>query len=168
MGAVFLVNYKRLANLCLESGLRRLTIQPHCLSNSKPQCLLLQLGCLISHLVFLHVSFVLILTDQCFTPEPPSSITIEEFILSGKYGRQPAATSRNPFTCGLTGKSFTATQVPQRINFLARGLAQALNIEPNKGLSLDKVIAIFSPNTVWIYYADDFLKSCTVIAKQEP
>ncbi|KAM0452564.1 hypothetical protein ACHAPV_009460 [Trichoderma viride] len=38
--------------------------------------------------------------------------------------------------------------MPQRINFLARGLAQALNIEPNKGLSLDKVVAVFSPNTL--------------------
>ncbi|KAK1253968.1 hypothetical protein MKX08_007963 [Trichoderma sp. CBMAI-0020] len=94
------------------------------------------------------MSFILILADLCFMQEPPNNITVEEFILSDKYGRRPVATSRSPFTCGLTGKSFTATQVPQRINFLARGLAQALNIEPNKGLSLDKVIAVFSPNTI--------------------
>ncbi|PTB40321.1 hypothetical protein M441DRAFT_59111 [Trichoderma asperellum CBS 433.97] len=80
--------------------------------------------------------------------EPPNNITIGEFIWSSKHGRRPAATSRSPFTCGLTGKSFTVTQAPQRINFLARGLAQVLKVEPNKGLSLDKVIAIFSPNTI--------------------
>lgn len=119
---------------------------------SKLQCLLLQLGCLISHLVLPHVSSILILANKYFTQEPPNNITIEEFIWSGKYGRRPAATSRSPFTCGLTGKSFTAIQVPQRINFLARGLAQALKVEPNTGLSLDKVIAVFSPNTVWISY----------------
>jgi hypothetical protein len=104
------------------------------------------------------VSFILILANQYLAEETPNSITVEEFILSSKYGRRPAATSRSPFTCGLTGESFTATQMPQRINFLARGLAQALNIEPNKGLSLDKVIAVFSPNTVWIYYGGGFKK----------
>lgn len=149
MGAVFLANLKESIGVSLESSLR-VTIQLHCVPIYKLQCLVLQLGCLISHLVLLHVSSILILANKRYTQEPPNNITIGEFIWSSKHGRRPAATSRSPFTCGLTGKSFTVTQAPQRINFLARGLAQVLKVEPNKGLSLDKVIAIFSPNTVWI------------------
>lgn len=128
---------------------------------------MLQLGCLVFHLVLLHVSSILILANKRYTQEPPNNITIGEFIWSSKHGRRPAATSRSPFTCGLTGKSFTVTQAPQRINFLARGLAQVLKVEPNKGLSLDKVIAIFSPNTVWISYGVDFKVPAIIIANQE-
>lgn len=46
--------------------------------------------------------------------DPPDSITISDFMTTDKYGRCPIARSRNPFTCGLTGKTFTVPELNER------------------------------------------------------
>ena len=46
------------------------------------------------------------LTDQ----DPPDSITIGEFMRNEAYGRHPVAKSGNPYTCGLTGKTYSAAE----------------------------------------------------------
>jgi hypothetical protein len=74
-------------------------------------------------------------------------MSIAEFMSNDKYGRYLLAKSRNPFTCGLTGKSYTAVEVVERENSLARAIAKRLDLD-NAGSEWDRVIALFSLNTV--------------------
>ncbi|CAM1502211.1 Fc.00g041950.m01.CDS01 [Cosmosporella sp. VM-42] len=62
-------------------------------------------------------------------PEPPDSITIAEFMSNEKYGRHPLAKSKNPFTCGFTGKTYTATEVVKREDFMARAIGKRLGFD---------------------------------------
>ena len=83
----------------------------------------------------------------------PSPDNICDFILDEKWGRHPMHHSRPPFTCGLTGAEHSIYEVRDRVNALARALSKELGWEPNKGTEWDKVIAIFSLNTVRIITA---------------
>ncbi|KAL2001562.1 hypothetical protein VTN02DRAFT_1586 [Thermoascus thermophilus] len=78
----------------------------------------------------------------------PDSIPISEFILDEKYGRSPLDKSKKPFVCGITARGYTAAEVKLRVDYLARALARELGWEPNKGSEWDKVVAIFSLNTI--------------------
>ncbi|KAF3010343.1 hypothetical protein E8E14_008306 [Neopestalotiopsis sp. 37M] len=80
--------------------------------------------------------------------DPPDSITISEFMSNEKYGRCPISKSRNPFTCGLTGRSFSTNDFFQRSECLARALSKKMAWLPNEGTCWDKVISIFSLNTI--------------------
>jgi len=80
--------------------------------------------------------------------DPPDSISIADFMLDEIYGRHPLGYANNPFTCGLTGKTYTSLEVKERVDFLARGLAKDLDFKPNKGNEWDKVVAVFSVNTL--------------------
>lgn len=64
------------------------------------------------------------------------------------YGRYPIAKSRNPFTCGLTGKTYTVSESHQRTDLIAKALSKVMGWEPNADLPWDKVICVFSLNTV--------------------
>lgn len=88
--------------------------------------------------------------------DPPDSIPIHEFLFNNrdKYGRYPVADSRPPFTCGITGKSYSAAEVKNRIEWLSAALASELGFEVNGGSEFGKVIGLFSVNTVCI---SDFL-----------
>ena len=81
--------------------------------------------------------------------DPPDSIPISEFMLNEKYGRHPLGRSKPPFTCGLTGAEYSATEVRDRVDKLARALSQELAWAPNAGTEWDKVAGVFSVNTVW-------------------
>lgn len=81
-------------------------------------------------------------------PQPPDSIPVSEFILNEKYGRRSISDSRDPYTCGLSGKSFTTTQVRDRRDDLANGLRDDLGWQVNQGSEFEKVGAIFCLNTV--------------------
>lgn len=81
-------------------------------------------------------------------PQLPDNIPISEFMLNEAYGRYPLNQARDPFTCGFTGKSYSASQVVDRVDYLTRGLAKELGWEPNKGSEWDKVLGIFCYNTV--------------------
>ena len=80
--------------------------------------------------------------------DPPDSIPISEFMLNEEYGRHPLHHARPPFTCGLSGAEYSALEVRDRVEKLARGLANDLSWHPNKGTEWDKVVAVFSLNTV--------------------
>ncbi|KAF1964615.1 phenylacetyl-CoA ligase-like protein [Bimuria novae-zelandiae CBS 107.79] len=80
--------------------------------------------------------------------DPPDSIPICDFMLEERYGRHPLGYSHNPFTCGLTGKTYTSLDVKERVDWLARGLAKELGFQPNKGSEWDKVIAVYAVNTI--------------------
>ncbi|KAF4447332.1 putative phenylacetyl-CoA ligase [Fusarium austroafricanum] len=80
--------------------------------------------------------------------DPPDSIPIHEFMKNEAYGRYPIAKSRHPFTCGITGRSYSAPELFQRSEFFARALAKRMQWQPNEGTPWDKVLAIFSLNTI--------------------
>lgn len=82
--------------------------------------------------------------------DPPDSIPISEFMLNEKYGRHPFANARAPFTCGLTGTEYSALEVRDRVDNLARALSKELGWHPNRGTEWDKVVGVFSVNTVCI------------------
>jgi len=64
------------------------------------------------------------------------------------YGRHPLGYSRNPFTCGLSGRTYTALEMKERIEHLARALSKELSWDPNKGTEWEKIAGIFSLNAV--------------------
>ncbi|KAK0648296.1 hypothetical protein B0T16DRAFT_324344 [Cercophora newfieldiana] len=80
--------------------------------------------------------------------DPPDSIPIYEFMRSEKYGRRAISKSRNPFTCGLTGRTFTHEQFSHRTESLAKALAKRLGWTPGEGTPWDKVLGVFSLNTI--------------------
>ncbi|KAL8851168.1 MAG: hypothetical protein Q9221_003888 [Calogaya cf. arnoldii] len=80
--------------------------------------------------------------------DPPDSVPISDFILNEQYGRRPLNDSRPPFTCGLTGLEYSAHEVKDRVNKLARALSKELGWMPNQGTEWDKVAGIFSVNTI--------------------
>ncbi|MCJ1258805.1 hypothetical protein MMC24_006638 [Lignoscripta atroalba] len=80
--------------------------------------------------------------------DPPDSIPICDFMLTENYGRHPLGYSRPPFTCGLSGAEYSALDVCDRVESLARGLAKELGWHPNEGTEWDKVIGVFTLNTV--------------------
>ncbi|KAF5985368.1 putative phenylacetyl-CoA ligase [Fusarium bulbicola] len=94
----------------------------------------------------------MVFTSPSWVPElpidPPDSIPIAEFMKNEAYGRQPIAKSRHPFTCGITGRSYSAPELFERSEFFARALAKRLQWQPNEGTPWDKVLAIFSLNTI--------------------
>ncbi|KAF7556194.1 hypothetical protein G7Z17_g1649 [Cylindrodendrum hubeiense] len=94
----------------------------------------------------------MVFTPPSWVPElpidPPDSISAAEFMSTEKYGRYPFAKSRNPYTCGLTGKTRTVADVISREGYLARGIGQALNFQPQQVSEWDQVVAVFSFNTI--------------------
>ncbi|KAF7556008.1 hypothetical protein G7Z17_g1758 [Cylindrodendrum hubeiense] len=72
---------------------------------------------------------------------------IAEFMSNDEYGRYPISKARNPFVCGLTGTSYTALDVVQRENYLARAIGKRLGFT-NEGSEWDRVVALFSLNTI--------------------
>ena len=69
-------------------------------------------------------------------------------MLDEKYGRHPLEQSWPPFTCGMSGKEYSAVEVRERVDNLAKALAEEFNWQPNKGTEWDKVIGVFTVNTV--------------------
>jgi len=78
----------------------------------------------------------------------PDSIPISEFIFNESYGRVPLHESRPFFTCAVSGQTVSAHEARDRTEYLARALAKELGWSPNHGNEWDKVIAVFSANTV--------------------
>jgi ribosome assembly protein SQT1 len=69
-------------------------------------------------------------------------------MLDDNYGRCPLEKSRNPFTCGISGRTYSAVEMVDRVEHLARALAKEFGWQPNNGTEWDKVIGIFAFNTV--------------------
>lgn len=75
-------------------------------------------------------------------------MSIPDFVFNESVHRPKLADSRNMFTCGLTGATHSAVEEKQRVDLLARGLTKELGWKPNQGTEWDKVVGIFSLNTV--------------------
>ncbi|GAB7349811.1 hypothetical protein MBLNU459_g0520t1 [Dothideomycetes sp. NU459] len=80
--------------------------------------------------------------------DPYDSISIDKFMLDEHYERYPLGYAKPPFTCGLSGKEYSALEVKERVDFLARALSKELGFHPNQGTEWDKVIGLFSVNTI--------------------
>ncbi|KAL7790798.1 hypothetical protein V8C37DRAFT_384060 [Trichoderma ceciliae] len=81
-------------------------------------------------------------------PDPPDSITVEEFIRHEKHGRYPLAIARNPYTCGITGKTYSAAQVVERTDLMARAIGKRLGFKPDEETEWERVVAIYSANAI--------------------
>ncbi|USW51966.1 Putative AMP-dependent synthetase/ligase, AMP-binding, AMP-binding enzyme domain, ANL [Septoria linicola] len=81
-------------------------------------------------------------------PEVPDSISIERFMFNEEYGRFPLGYSKPPFVDGLSGKSYSALELKDRVDYLSRALCKEFGFKPNEGSEWDKVIACFSLNTI--------------------
>jgi hypothetical protein len=79
---------------------------------------------------------------------PPDTVPIYQFMLNEEHGRHPMDKSQNPFTCGISGRTFSMNEMVIRVEHLARALSKELGWEPNRGTEWDKVAGIFALNTV--------------------
>ena len=80
--------------------------------------------------------------------EPPSDVSIPDFILKDENRIEPLNQRASLFQCGLSGKSYTPSQASERVDLLARALHRDLGWEVNKGSEWDKVVGVFAVNTV--------------------
>ncbi|KAK1764039.1 hypothetical protein QBC33DRAFT_547822 [Phialemonium atrogriseum] len=80
--------------------------------------------------------------------DPPDSVTVGEFMFSDRFGRHPISKSRNPFTCGITGKTYSNAETHQRTDFLARALSKVTGWQPNQETPWEKAICVYSFNTI--------------------
>lgn len=71
-------------------------------------------------------------------------------MLDEAYGRHPLDKSQNPFTCGLSGRTYSVKEMVVRVELLARALSKELGWEPNQGTEWDKVAGVFALNTVGV------------------
>ncbi|KAI8716934.1 hypothetical protein NCS52_00988000 [Fusarium sp. LHS14.1] len=94
----------------------------------------------------------MVFTPPPWVPElpiqPPDSISVPEFMSTEEYGRCAISKTRNPYTCGLTGKTRDASEVITREDYLARGIGQALKFDPQRGSEWGKVVGVYSFNTI--------------------
>jgi hypothetical protein len=80
--------------------------------------------------------------------DPPDSVPLHECIGDERYGRLPFNKSQNPFTCGLTGRTYTHVEMRERHELLARSLSKRMGWQPNEDTPWDKVVGLYSLNTV--------------------
>ncbi|KAI1120412.1 hypothetical protein F5Y10DRAFT_127243 [Nemania abortiva] len=94
----------------------------------------------------------MVFTPPAWAPQlpfdPPDSIPLHEFLGTERYGRLPFDRSQNPFTCGLTGKTYTHAEMRERQELLARSLSKRMGWQPNEDTPWDKVIGLYSLNTI--------------------
>lgn len=81
-------------------------------------------------------------------PHIPDDVPICDFMLDERFGRYPLGYSRDPFTCGLTGRTYSWLVVRDRVDYLSRALAKEFGWHPNQGSEWDKVVGAFLLNTV--------------------
>jgi hypothetical protein len=80
--------------------------------------------------------------------DPPDSVAIPDFVYSEDYARKPFSRSRNPYTCGISGKTYSTDEVLKRQHLLARALVKRLGYNAAEGTEWDRVVALYSLNTV--------------------
>jgi len=65
-----------------------------------------------------------------------------------QYGRRPISKSWDTYTDGITGRSVTAQEQKDNVEYLARALAKEFGWKVNDGTEYDKVVGVFAVNTV--------------------
>lgn len=88
-------------------------------------------------------------SDSLRHPDIPDSVPLHQFMHQEQYGRYPISKSRNPFTCGLTGKSHTTEAFFSRSEYLGRSLAKRLDwTSSGEASPWERVCCVFSLNSV--------------------
>jgi len=80
--------------------------------------------------------------------EIPDSIPLGQFSLEGLARNSQQESTRPLLIDGISGKSYFRAELHERVEFLAGGLAKELGWSPNEGSPWEKVVAIYSLNTV--------------------
>lgn len=80
--------------------------------------------------------------------EVPDTVSIPDFLFDEQHGRKQLSKSKDPFTCGLSGKTRTAREQKEQIEHLARALNKEFGWKVNEGSEYDKVVLVFAFNTV--------------------
>ncbi|KAL5585819.1 hypothetical protein FOVSG1_013511 [Fusarium oxysporum f. sp. vasinfectum] len=75
-------------------------------------------------------------------PAVPDDIRIDEFMFNERHGRKTLANSRNPFTCGITGRSYSTTEIQRRVDFLARALTKRVGWGTSDPTEWDRVAGL--------------------------
>ena len=78
----------------------------------------------------------------------PDTLSAEDFIFNEHYRSRPLRESKAPFVDGLSGRSYNVHEARQRIDYLSRELSSRLQWHPNTGSPLDKVVAIYTLDSV--------------------
>lgn len=68
--------------------------------------------------------------------------------MSNEHLPCPLERAKNPFTCGISGRTFTALEQKERVDILKRQLKKEMGWEVNQGSEWDKVVGIYAFNTV--------------------
>ncbi|KAI5297846.1 hypothetical protein KEM55_004166, partial [Ascosphaera atra] len=92
-------------------------------------------------------------------PRVPDDVPLCDYVFDDRYRDCPLAESASPFTCGLSGKTYSAVEYGQRTELLARALAKEFGWQPNQGSEWDKVICVYSLNAI------DVLSLCWAIQR---
>jgi hypothetical protein len=81
---------------------------------------------------------------------PPDTVAVHEFLFGDgdRLGRYPLEKSKPPFICAISGKSYSAREVAERIELVGRALSSRLGWRVTEGHELDKVTCVYSLNTV--------------------
>ncbi|RMZ78497.1 hypothetical protein DV737_g3858, partial [Chaetothyriales sp. CBS 132003] len=93
----------------------------------------------------------MVFTPPAWTPplgEIPDTVPVCDFVLDEKHGRHPFSQSLDAYTCGLSGKSISASDQKTRVDHLSRALAKEFGWKVNQGSEMDKVAGIFALNTI--------------------
>ncbi|KAJ0414846.1 hypothetical protein BJY00DRAFT_320714 [Aspergillus carlsbadensis] len=103
----------------------------------------------------------MIFTSPSWVPdipgEIPDTITVGDFALQGNASLPPQCGGKAPFVDGITGKSYSTKTLLERVEWLSRSLAQEFGWSPNEGSPEDKVVAVYSWNTL------DFFVTCWAV-----
>ncbi|KAL2825067.1 hypothetical protein BDW59DRAFT_146767 [Aspergillus cavernicola] len=89
--------------------------------------------------------------------EIPDSVTVGQFALEGNASLPPQCGGKPPFVDAITGKSYSTKTLLERVELLSRALAQELGWSPNEGSPEDKVVGVYSWNTL------DFFVLCWAV-----
>jgi hypothetical protein len=102
----------------------------------------------------------MVFTSPAWVPalpfDPPDSISLHDFVMDESYGRFPEGKAQPPVVCGLSGKAYSVQEVRERVDFLSRSLANRLGWQAAAESAGDKVVGIFSANTVREHPTRDF------------
>ena len=78
----------------------------------------------------------------------PESKLVGDFITERDHKLYEWSDENPSIICALSGKSYTMKEIKTQVSYLSRSLSKSLGWSPNSGSPWEKVVGIFSYNTV--------------------
>ena len=78
----------------------------------------------------------------------PDDISLGDFVFSDRYRPRKCQDSPAPFIASVDGASYNVEETRQRIEWLATGLADRLQLKDTTGSEWNRVVSIFAVNNV--------------------